>query len=218
MNVDEVQTLKAQKRERLGSRYSKRIREQGGLPAIVYGHKQDPAPVTLEAHEAIIAIERGEKVFKLDVAGTIETVLLKDLQFDYLGTNIVHADFARVDFDERVEVTVKLRYMNVDEAPAMKAEGAVFSHPVAQLDLECTVTNLPEEIEVDCRELTTDNPITAGDVKLPKDTMVLLTPADAVVAMISIKSEVETDEESTIEAADEPERVGDGGEEEQSEG
>src|SRR5436190_72020 len=103
--------LTAKKRERLGSRYSARLREQGALPAIVYGHKEEPVPVTLDFREAASHIVKGEKVFRLQLDGAKdpETVLLKELQFDYLGTRIVHADFARVSLTDRVTVRVPVR-------------------------------------------------------------------------------------------------------------
>ena len=63
---EDAPVLTAKKRERTGSRYSRREREAGGLPAVVYGHKQEPAHVTLDAHEAISHIQKGEKVFQLE--------------------------------------------------------------------------------------------------------------------------------------------------------
>src|ERR1051325_2032173 len=90
--------LTAKKRERLGTRYSARIRGTGGLPAILYGHKEEPLPVYLDSREALGHISKGEKVFRfqMDGAKDSQTVLLKDVQFDYTGNKIVHADFARV--------------------------------------------------------------------------------------------------------------------------
>src|ERR1043165_886261 len=84
--------LSAKKREKLGTRYCERIRKGGGLPAIVYGHGAQPLPVYVNAHEAVSHITAGEKVFRMDLADGKDSfkdqiVLLKELQFDFLGTN-----------------------------------------------------------------------------------------------------------------------------------
>src|ERR1700752_577107 len=104
--ADKAPVLAAKKREKVGSRYSSRVREQGGLPAIVYGHKEEPLPVALDRRDALTHILKGEKVFRLKMDGQKEqqTVLLKEVQFDYLGNGVVHCDFARVSLTDRVTV------------------------------------------------------------------------------------------------------------------
>ncbi len=195
--------LNAEKRERLGSRYAQRDRARGKLPAIVYGHGRDPLPITLDAHEALTFIHKGEKVFRLDFPGTkaadeMQMVLLKDLQFDYLGTNIVHCDFARVDLNERVHTKVHVKL--VGEAVGLKAAGTLLMHPTSELDIECRVVDLPDEIEVDINALDVGQSIAAGDVKLPKDDMKLITDEHAIVAMIAAAGSGKTAEEETVAA------------------
>ncbi|MEL6330152.1 MAG: 50S ribosomal protein L25 [Planctomycetota bacterium] len=205
---EDAPTIAAKKREKLGSRYSKRIREAGGLPAVVYGHKEDPEAVELDAHSTLKLIHKGEKVFQLAIeGGKTETVLLKDLQFDHLGTNIVHADFARVDLDERVNVHVPIRL--VGEAVGLKKSGATLMHAITSLDLECAVTNLPEFIEVDISALDVGGTIHAKDVKLPKPTMKLLSEPNAEVAhILEHGGGGHGDEEATIEGGASPEVIG----------
>lgn len=182
--------LTAKKRDRLGSRYSIRIREQGGLPAIVYGHKEEPLPVSLDAHDALSHFHKGEKVFQLQMDGQKEAqmVLLKDVQFDYLGTKIVHCDLARVSLTDRV--TVKVPIHLIGEAKGLKTAGAILMHPTGELDIECTVTDIPDFIEVGVADLDVDHGITAGDVKLPKESMKLKTDVHAMVAQIIIQQEI----------------------------
>lgn len=182
--------LTAKKRERLGSRYSARLREQGSLPAIVYGHKEDPVPVTLDFREAAGHIVKGEKVFRLQLdgeKGEPQTVLLKDLQFDYLGTRVVHADFARVSLTDRVTVRVPVRLLG--EAKGLKTAGAILMHPTAELEIECMVTDIPDAIEVRIDDLDVDHGISAGEVKLPVASMKLKTDTHAMVAQIVIQQE-----------------------------
>ena len=105
-------TVPAEPRERIGSRYAQRLRKAGRLPAVVYGHKQDPVAISVDGKSMLQMLERGNRVFELAIDGGVtETVLVKDLQFGYLGDNVVHIDFARVDFNEQVTVNVQLHFI-----------------------------------------------------------------------------------------------------------
>lgn len=196
----ETPVIHAKKRERLGSRYSRRLRDQGELPAIVYGHGIDPVAISMDAKQALTYFYKGWKVFELDVEGGKETVLLKDVQFDYLGTNVVHADFARVDLDERVSTSATLHF--IGDAKGLKEAGAIMMHPHTEIDVESTVANIPEYIEVDVSELGVGESIHASEVKLPLETMKLLSDPEAVVATITVQVEVKTGEEDELEAAE----------------
>jgi large subunit ribosomal protein L25 len=202
---DETPVLNATTRERVGSRYAKRLRAAGQLPAVVYGHKQEPTPVTLDAREAVRHISKGEKVFSLNIDGKQQYVLLKDLGYDYLGTNIVHADFARVDLNERVDTHAHLKF--VGEPIGMKKAGAVLVHPVNEISLNCLVTNIPEHIEVDISGLDVGDMLQASQIKLPISTMKLLTePSTVVVQVIMLKEDAApaTGEAATVDATGKP--------------
>lgn len=206
-------TLKAFPRTRLGSRYATRDRAAGLLPGILYGHKQDPVPVNFQAKETIEHIQAGEKVFRLDFPGTankdeMQLVLLKDLQFDYLGTAIVHADFSRVDLDEKVRSRVHINLTG--EAKGLKSAGAILIHPTSEIMIECKVRDLPETINVDVTDLEMDGTITAAQVKLPSPDMRLLTDAHAIVAQIVEQKEMVVAEATAVagEAATAPEVIG----------
>lgn len=203
---EQAPVLQAKTRERLGSRYSKRIREAGGLPAVMYGHGQDPVAITLDNREAINHFHAGEKVFRIDMPGAKEgqIVLLKELQFDYLGTAIVHADFARVDLNERVRTLVSIHL--IGEAIGLKQAGAILMHPVSEIEIECLVLEIPDFIEVSIAELDVGHAITAGGVKLPRESMKLITDPHGMVAQIVIQQEVKVGEETAaVAGAAEPE-------------
>ena len=203
---DTVPALSAKKRDRLGSRYSQRVRAQGGMPAILYGHGQDPQPLTLDAKETLSHIHKGEKVFELNIEdGGKETVLVRDLQFDHLGTAVIHADLARVDLNERVHTHAHVRL--VGDAKGLKTAGAILMHPVSELEIECLVTNIPDHVEVDISELAVGDVIYVKDVTLPKPTMKMLSDEDGVVATIVVQGHVETDEESQAGGAASPEVI-----------
>lgn len=188
--------LKAELRQRLGTRYARRDREQGRLPGVVYGHGERPVALSLDAKEAVTLIQKGEKVFRLDLkgAGGDQMLLLKDVQFDYLGDTIVHADFARVDLNERVRTRVHVVLKG--EAKGLKSAGAIMMHPTNELEIECRVVDLPDFIEVDVSDLDINQAITADKVALPTADMRLLTDPHAIVAQI-----VEQKEQVVAEAA-----------------
>ena len=103
----EVPTIQASLRDKIGSRYSKRLRAAGRLPAVIYGHGSEPMSVHVDEHTTIGALKQGLHVINLDIDGKgTETCLVKDLQFGFMGDNVIHMDLARVNLDEIVEVTV----------------------------------------------------------------------------------------------------------------
>lgn len=205
-------TLAAKNRERLGTRYNDRLRKAGGLPAVVYGRGRQPESISLDAKDALSHIMKGEKVFRLDVAGSKEknegeVVLLKDLQFDHLGSNIVHADFVRVSLTDRVRSLVPVHL--IGEAKGLKLAGAILMHPTNEIEVECVVTDLPEFVEVDIAELDVDHAITARDIKLPSADIRLLSDPHSIVAQIVIQQEIVVEAEATATegAAAQPEVI-----------
>jgi large subunit ribosomal protein L25 len=179
--------LTAKKRDRLGSRYARRVREAGGLPAALYGHGEAPVALTIDAKEASGRLAAGTKVFTLEMEGAgTQTALVKEIQFDYLGDTIIHVDFARVDLDEQVEVHVPVRLKG--EAAGLKHAGAVLLHPVSDLLVRCAVTAIPEGIEVSIAHLEVDHAVYVREVAAPAGVTILTDP-DSVVATIHMKVE-----------------------------
>ncbi len=197
-------TLKATLRPKLGSRYAKRAREKGLLPSVVYGHKLDPVAIDIESREAVKHFIAGEKVFTLDFPGRDnsdegQTVLLKALQFDYLGNNIVHADFARVDLKERVRTKVHVELKG--DAKGLKSAGAILIHPTNEIVIECRVMDIPESVTIDVSNLDLNEAITADKVDLPTADMKLITDPHAIIAQIVEQKEIVVAEAATVEGA-----------------
>ncbi|MCC6970749.1 MAG: 50S ribosomal protein L25 [Phycisphaerales bacterium] len=191
--------LSASKRERLGTRYSQRERDQGRLPIVVYSKGTEPLSLSVDARETKRHINKGEKIFRMDLAGVFDkqTVLLKDVQFDYLGTEIVHADFARVSLTDRIRARVPIHL--VGEAPGLKQAGAILMHPTNEVVVECVVTDLPEYIEVSLGTLDVGHAITAGEVTLPGKGMKMITDKHAILAQVIIQQEIVVGEATAAE-------------------
>ncbi|GIK20047.1 MAG: 50S ribosomal protein L25 [Leptolyngbya sp. PLA2] len=197
--------LHASTRDRVGSRYARRLRQSGRLPAVLYGHGEAPASVHLDAKDALLHLHRGEKVFQITIdGGTPQVALLKEVQYDYLGSNIVHADFARVSLTDRVETRVPLHL--IGEAVGLKTAGAILMHPTSELEIECAVSDIPEYLELDITALEAGHSMSASDVPLPSG-MTLVTDPHAVVAQIVVQVEEKVAEAAPAEAPAAPEVI-----------
>src|SRR5436305_650555 len=104
----EAVTLAVQPRDTRGTHKSRQLRRKGLIPAVVYGHKEATVHVTVSQEDLGKLVRHGTRVLDLKADGKTEKVLIKDLQFDHLGQEILHADFARISLDERVVVEVRL--------------------------------------------------------------------------------------------------------------
>ena len=195
--------ITAQPRDSLGSRKVKRLRDQGLVPGVVYGHKEAVVPVTLPKKELTTHIDRGAHVFDLTLDGKAQKVLVKDVQYDHLGLEILHIDFARVSLDERVEVTVPLELKGT---PKGEAEGGVLQQIVATLEIECLVTDIPDRIIHNVSEMAIDDALHIKDLALPACAKVMQDP-DLIVAMVKVIEEEAAAPAPEAETA-EPEVIG----------
>jgi len=204
----EVPTLQAENRQKLGSRDAARIRETGRIPAVIYGHGEDPEHIVIDRKSLYKLWDAGWQTLQLDRGGKTEYCLIKQLQWDHLGIYIQHVDLTRVRLDEKVQVTVPLEF--VGEAPGLKDEGAVMQHPYAELLVECTAVNVPEHIVVDVGSMGAGDTLTAGEITLPEGATLVSEP-DTAVATITVVQE--QPEEQPEGGEGEPEVINRGGEE-----
>ena len=173
----ETPTINAAKRERLGSRYAQRLRKSGQLPAVIYGHGADPLSVSIEEKATLAHLHQGQHVFNVAIEGEgTETCLVKDLQFGYLGDNVIHVDLARVNLDEKVTVRVHLDL--VGEIQNAKLAGAIVVHDHSETEVECAVRNIPETIRIDLDAF--DEIVHVSDLPLPEG-VTAKTPGETLV-------------------------------------
>jgi len=199
----ETPTIEAHPRQKTGSRYAYRLREEGHIPAVVYGHGEGPTHVSLNLHEFTLIVNHQAHLIELTLDGKKEPCLIKDLQYDYLGKEIIHADFTRVDLTEEVELEVELVLQG--EPKALTVAGAVLQHPHTVLKIACKANAIPEHIDLDISELTADHPITVADVPTI-DGVRILDDAETILASITVVQEV-SDEELAEAGSDEPEVI-----------
>src|SRR6185503_4094096 len=161
----------AQPRKLQGTGASRRLRNAGRVPGIIYGGKQDAQPIELD-HNALFHQLKDEKfhasILTLSIDGTKEQVLLRAVNMHPWKMQVQHIDFQRVSADEKIHMKVPLHYTNAEVSPAVKEQGAMIQHIMNDLDIRCLPASLPEFIEVDLSQITLHPPIHVRDLKLPE--------------------------------------------------
>ena len=192
----------AKPRSELGSRANKRLRDSGMLPGVVYGHKEAVVPVTLPRKELVSHLNRGAHVFELALEGKNERVLVKEVQYDHLGLEVIHVDFARVSLDEKVKVTVPIELKGT---PKGEADGGVLQQIVSEIEVECLVTEIPDAIRHNVSELGLNEVLHIRDLKLPPGVRAI---PDGEVIVATVKEIAETEAVPAEGETAEPEVIG----------
>ena len=202
--------LKAEVREHTGSKAVRKVREKGRIPAIVYGHKQEPVAISLDAHDFVEGLHHGHRLMDIQVGRKKEKMIVKELQYDYLGRNIIHADLMRVDISESIKVTVPIELKGT---AAGTHEGGIIEEHADHLEIECKATDIPETIVVSVKEVHVGGALHAGEVELPSGITLVSSPEMLLVTCHLVAAAKTTEEiEEEIPAA--PEVIGEAKEDE----
>ncbi len=149
-----------------GTRAARRIRQAGRVPAVIYGHKQEVVPITLSRDDVWHMIKAASHLAELDLGTKTETVLIRDVQWDNLGKEILHLDFARVSAEELIETEVDLEVRG--HAPGV-AEGGIIEQIVHSVRVRCPAGAIPDSIKLDVSHLQVDQGLCVRDLTLPPD-------------------------------------------------
>jgi len=184
---------------------SRRMRRAGKAPGIVYGGTARPTPIELD-HNALFHALRNEafhsSILTMRLDGAATKVLLRDVQMHPFRNEILHVDFQRVDENRKIHMKVPLHFINGENSPAVKLNGAIVSHVTTELDISCLPKDLPEFIEVDLIELDVGHSMHVSALKLPAGVIAVPQKTDPVVATAVVpRAQVETEEELAAAAA-----------------
>jgi large subunit ribosomal protein L25 len=205
----------AQTRNAQGTGASRRLRNAGKVPGIVYGGKKPAQPIELD-HNSIYHQLRDEKfhasILSMSLDGANEQVLLRAVNMHPFKLQVQHLDFQRVSADEKIHMKVPLHFTNAEISPAVKEQGALVSHIMNELDVRCLPADLPEFIVVDLAGITVGHSIHARDLELPKGVELALrgTENPSVVTAQIPKAVVTEEEEAAaagVEAVPAPSEV-----------
>lgn len=190
--------LKAEIREQIGSKAVQKVRKRGMIPAIVYGHKQEPVAISLDAHNFTERLHHGQRLMNVNIGKKKEKIIIKDLQYDYLGKDIIHADLMRVSVTEMVKVTVPIELKGTAKGTH---EGGIIEEHADHLEIECRATDIPETIVVLVKEVSIGDSLHAVDIELPDGVKLLSSPEMLVVTchlVAATKTTEEVEEEMPV--------------------
>lgn len=200
-----VPTLKAKRRTELGTRNTRRLRTQGSLPGIVYGHGETPVAISVSTHDLLVHLHHGVRMLDVVMGSRKTHCLIKEVQYDHLDKEPIHIDLTRVDLKERVTVNVAVVLRGT---PKGAEEGGVVEQLLSELEIECQVTEIPETLHVNIAELGVGDALLVKDIELPSGAKAM-NDAEDRVAIIRVPTEAaEPEEAPEEEGSAEPERIG----------
>lgn len=189
-----VESRDPKKNAGTGTKVARRLRKAGKIPAIIYGHKQAPVPIALAKETVAEMIKKATHLAELDIDGATEMVLLRDIQWDHLGREVLHLDFARVSAGESIDTDVHVEIRGT--APGV-AEGGVLETVLHVLHVTCRADAIPDALRVDVSDLHVNGAIHIRELTLPEGVTVKGDP-DTVVVHVTTK--VQAAEEPATEA------------------
>ena len=207
-----TEKIKAELRTEFGKGAARRIRREDKIPAVLYGHGNDPIHVTLPGHDTMMAIRHGgsNALLELDIEGETQLALTKAVQVDPVRRLLEHVDFVAVRRGEKVTVDVPV--LVVGEA----ASETLVVTENATVQVEAEATHIPESFEVDVTDAEAGTQFLAGQLNLPSGTT-LLTDAETLVVNVTaaqtaeqLEAELESAEADAGIERDEPEAPAEG--------
>ena len=182
-----------------GTGASRRLRNSGKTPGIIYGGTELPQAVELDHNALFHALKKEafhSSVLEIEVAGKVQKALLRDYQMHPFKPLVLHIDFQRVDANQKVHMKIPLHFKGDEICPAVKIGGGVVNHISNELEIICLPSDLPEFIEIDVSAMELDQTIHAKDIPLPKGVTLSLhveqeNPAIVVARELKVKAEPE---------------------------
>lgn len=171
--------LAVQKRSQHGSIQCRKLRQNGIVPGNIYGHKQAAVPLTAPVGDVTALVRGGTRVLDIELEGAVETAIIREIQWDYLGKQIVHFDLVRVDPNEKLEVEVKVELKGT--APGVLSAAGVLDHTLRTLTVECLAIQIPDSIVVKINALEVGQAIHVREIDVPPNTRILNNPEAIVV-------------------------------------
>ena len=164
-------------RAKQGTGASRRLRNTGRTPAIVFGGSSEPKNIEIDHNALWFALKKEtfhSSILEMELDGTKEKVLLRDVQYHPFKQLVLHVDFQRVDEKTRVHKKVPLHFEGEETSSAVKIDKCLINRVMTEVEVECLATNLLENITVDLSTLTKGDTIHVRDLKLPAGTKAVM--------------------------------------------
>jgi large subunit ribosomal protein L25 len=207
--MSDALTLPAELRERAGKGASRELRRDGRVPAVIYGGKEDPLAIHVEAKELVRQLGTGHfmnSIVMIKVGGKTVRVLPKDVALHPVSDRPLHADFLRLAKDDKIQVAVPVVFVNEDASPGLK-KGGVLNVVRHELELICESDKIPDDIQIDVTGLEVGDSIHISQIKLPAGSESAISDRDFTVATVvapsGMRSEAAEEAEGEAEAGEE---------------
>jgi len=197
--MSDTLTLPAETRDRAGKGASRALRREGRVPAVVYGGKEEPLAIHVEAKELVRQLGTGHfmnSVVDIVVGGKSVRTLPKDVAFHPVSDRPLHVDFLRVTKDSKVHVNVPVLFINEEDSPGLK-KGGVLNVVRHDLDLVCASDSIPNDVQIDVTGLEIGDSIHISHVKLPAGVESGIADRDFTIATIVAPSALKSEEGDT---------------------
>lgn len=188
--MSNTDVLHVELRESRGSRAARRLRADGKTPVVLYGHGEATVSLSIPTEEIDALLRHRGRVVQLQGAATGDA-LVRDVQWDTFGAEVLHLDLARVSAGETVETTVPVVLRG--DAPGTH-HGGVVQHLIHELEIRCPVQSIPETLAVNINHLELNGEITVADLALPAGAEPVGDSAAIVVQCVEPAAEVEAAE------------------------
>ena len=189
-----------------GTGASRRLRNSGRTPGIVYGGNNQPQLIELDHNALWHALKKESfhgSIMEMEVAGKSSNVLLRDYQMHPFKQLVLHIDFQRVEADTVLHMKVQLHYSGEEESPAFKIDKCLITHVANEIEVACLPADLPEFINVDLSALQKGVSLHVNDIALPKGVKVVThgKANPVLVAVVTPPLEVEAPAAAPADAA-----------------
>lgn len=195
--------LHAETGRRAGSSDSRRLRAEGKIPAVVYGHGMDPLSVSVDRRElrqALSGTAGMNTILDLTVDGEVYPSLIKDIQRHPVRRSVEHIDFIQVNLNEEIVVSIPIHLEG--EAKEVSQHNGLVDLTMQELEVRTTPRNIPDGITIDVTDMTMDTVIRVEDLPLPTGVTAEADPEAPVVTVLTMRTPVlDAEEDAIAEAA-----------------
>ena len=177
--------LTATRRDATGKGVARKLRADGQIPAVIYGHNREPQSLAVSSRDLERLLDRvsaASTVIDLDLGGTTSRTLIREIQRHPFKRQILHVDFQELVAGETVTVEVPLVIVGIAEG--VRVGGGVLDQVLRQVEIECDPGSIPNHIDVDVTNLTIGHSIHVGDLVLPAG-VTMLTDEEQTIAVCS---------------------------------
>ncbi|MCA0902294.1 50S ribosomal protein L25/general stress protein Ctc [Qipengyuania aquimaris] len=200
--MSDALTLPAEARERAGKGASRALRREGRVPAVIYGGKEEPTLIHVEAKALVKQLDTGHfmnSIVEIELGGKKVKTLPKDVSLHPVTDRPEHVDFFRLAKGGKIEVSVPVVFANEEASPGLK-KGGVLNVVRHELELVCENDKIPGEIEIDVTGKEVGDSIHISEVTLPEGSESAITDRDFTIATLVApsalkKSETEGEDE-----------------------